>query len=213
MWHSTILAAALVALAPAAASAGTIAYDGDTLVLTAGPGEANSITFGGEQEGRLSIADAASYAFPAERCTQTDAQYAIQCDLPAHIRADLGDGDDRVVVDHMVQGNPVVEVLGGTGADELKAIGANTRLTLDGGAGADVLRSEGGVRRPARGRRRRRADRRLRRRHPRGRRWRRHAERRRVRRAGARRLGRWRRLRHADHRGDCGPGWIAAPSG
>ena len=45
-------------LAPAAASAGTIAYEGDTLVLTAGPGEANSITFGGEQAGRLSIADA-----------------------------------------------------------------------------------------------------------------------------------------------------------
>ena len=44
----------------------------------------------------------------------------------------------------MVQGNPVVEVLGGAGADELKAIDGNTRLTLDGGAGADILRSEGG---------------------------------------------------------------------
>ena len=44
----------------------------------------------------------------------------------------------------MVQGNPVVEVLGGPGADELKAIDGNTRLTLDGGPGADVLRSEGG---------------------------------------------------------------------
>jgi Ca2+-binding RTX toxin-like protein len=35
-------------------------------------------------------------------------------------------------------------VLGGPGADELKAIDGNTRLTLDGGPGADVLRSEGG---------------------------------------------------------------------
>ena len=145
MRRSTILAAALVAfaLAPAAASAGTITYDGDTLVLTAGPG-ADSITFGGEQAGLLSIADAAPYSFPAERCTQLDPQYAIQCELPARIHVDLGDGDDRVVIDHMVQGNPVVEVLGGPGADELKAIDGNTRLTLDGGAGADVLRSEGG---------------------------------------------------------------------
>ena len=61
-----ILASALaaLALAPAAASAGTIAYEGDTLVLTAGPGEANSITFGGEQAGRLSISDAARTRSP-----------------------------------------------------------------------------------------------------------------------------------------------------
>jgi hypothetical protein len=99
-----ILASALaaLALAPATASAGTIAYEGDTLVLTAGPGEANSITFGGEEAGRLSISDAAGYAFPADRCAQTDPGYAIQCDLPARIRANLGDGDDRAVVDHMV---------------------------------------------------------------------------------------------------------------
>ena len=68
----------------------------------------------------------------------------MQCDIPAAIRADLGDGNDSVVVDHMVPGNPAVEVLGGAGNDNLKAIAGNTRLTLDGGPGADVLRSEGG---------------------------------------------------------------------
>jgi len=147
MRRSTILASAIaaLALAPAAASAGTIAYDGDTLVVTAGAGEANSITFGGEQEGRLSISDAARYSFPGDRCSQLDPEYSIQCDLPARIRANLGDGDDRAVIDHMVQGNPVVEVLGGPGSDELKAIDGNTRLTLDGGPGADVMRSEGGA--------------------------------------------------------------------
>ncbi len=146
MRRSTILAGALavLALSPAAASAGTIAYEGDLLVMTAGPGEANSITFGGEEEGRLSISDAAPYSFPADRCSQLDPQYSIQCDLPARIRANLGDGDDRAVIDHMVQGNPAIEVLGGPGADELKAIDGNTQLTLDGGPGADVLRSEGG---------------------------------------------------------------------
>jgi Ca2+-binding RTX toxin-like protein len=143
MTRTFLAALASLALFPAAASAGTITYDGDTLVLTAGP-EANSVTFGGEQEGRLSIADAAAYAFPAERCTQTDPQYAIQCDVPGRIRVELGDGDDRAVIDHMVQGNPVVEVLGGAGDDELKAIAGNTRLALDGGPGNDRLRSEEG---------------------------------------------------------------------
>jgi RTX calcium-binding nonapeptide repeat (4 copies) len=133
MRRSMMLAGAIatLALSPAAASAGTIAYEGDTLVVTAGPGEANSITFGGEEEGRLSISDAAGYSFPGDRCTQLDPAYSIQCDLPARIRANLGDGNDRAV-------------LGGPGADELKAIDGNTRLTLDGGPGADILRSEGG---------------------------------------------------------------------
>jgi hypothetical protein len=137
-------ALAVLALVPATASAGTITYQGDTLILQAAPGEANSLTFGGEQDGRLSISDSETHTFPATRCTQTDVGYAIQCDIPAKVKADLGDGNDRAVVDHMVQGNPLVEILGGAGADELKAIAGNSRLTLDGGAGNDVLRSEEG---------------------------------------------------------------------
>jgi len=144
--RSIVLAGAVTALAltPAAASAGTIAYQGDTLVITAAPGEINGITFGGEEPGRLSISDATAYSFPADRCSQLDAGYSIQCETPTTVRADLGDGDDYAVVDHMVAGNPVVQVLGGAGDDKLKAIDGNTRLTLDGGSGADVLRSEGG---------------------------------------------------------------------
>jgi hypothetical protein len=146
MRRSIVFASAVVALAltPAAASAGTIAYQGDMLLITAAPGEVNGITLGGEEPGRLSISDATSYSFPADRCSQVDAGYAIQCESPSAVRADLGDGDDYVVVNHMVEGNPAVELLGGAGNDNLKAIAGNTRLTLDGGAGADVLRSEGG---------------------------------------------------------------------
>lgn len=139
---ASVLAA--LALIPAAASAATISYQGDTLVITAAPGESNGITLGGEEAGRLSISDSNSYSFPGDQCTQGDPSYSIQCDIPASVRADLGDRDDYVVVDHMVQGNPTVEVLGGAGDDNLKAIAGNTRLTLDGGGGADVLRSEGG---------------------------------------------------------------------
>jgi Ca2+-binding RTX toxin-like protein len=146
MRRSIVLAGAVTALAltPAAASAGTIVYKGDTLVITAAPGEENGVTFGGEEAGRLSISDSTAYSFPTDRCTQVDVGYAIQCVSPAAVQADLGDGDDFVVVDHMVAGNPVVQVQGGAGDDDLKAIDGNTRLTFDGGAGADVLRSEGG---------------------------------------------------------------------
>jgi Ca2+-binding RTX toxin-like protein len=137
-------AVAALALAPPAASAGTIGYQGDTLVITAAPGEINGITLGGEQAGLLSISDSNSHSFPTDRCTQDDPSFPIQCELAGTIRVDVGDGGDQVVVDHMVQGNPAVEVLGGPGNDNLKAIDGNTRLTLDGGPGADVLRSEGG---------------------------------------------------------------------
>jgi RTX calcium-binding nonapeptide repeat (4 copies) len=146
MRRPIVLASAVAALAltPAAASAATIEYSGDTLVVTAAPGEENSLTLGGEQDSKLSVSDATISSFPADRCSQVDVGYAIQCDLPAAVKVDARDGVDRIVVNHMVQGNPAVEVLGGEGDDELKAIAGNTRLTLDGGPGADVLRSEGG---------------------------------------------------------------------
>jgi hypothetical protein len=139
-----VIALAALALIPAAASAGTIGYQGDTLTITAAPGEINDITLGGEEEGRLSISDSNSHSFPGDRCTQLDVDYPIRCEIPGSVRVDVGDGDDRVVVDHMVPGSPAVEVRGGTGNDNLKAIAGNTRLTLDGGAGTDVLRSEDG---------------------------------------------------------------------
>ncbi len=144
MRPSLALAGAVLALCPAAASAATISYQGDTLVLTAGAGETNSITFGGVEPGKLSISDDNPYSLPAGRCTQEDPSYSIQCDQPSAIRVDLGDRNDTAVVDHMVQGNPAIEIRGGAGNDNLKAIEGNTRLTLDGGAGADILRSEGG---------------------------------------------------------------------
>ena len=69
--RATIITCALAALTliPATASAGTISYQGDTLVLQAAPGEANSVTFGGEEAGRLSISDSETHTFPADRCT------------------------------------------------------------------------------------------------------------------------------------------------
>jgi Ca2+-binding RTX toxin-like protein len=147
MRATTILAGALAALAltPAAAAAGTVSYEGNTLVLKASAGDENSVTLSGEAPGKLSIYDAAAYTFPTDRCDQLDPQYAIHCDTPAAVRVELGDGDDRLVVDHTVPAGLVVVGLGGDGRDELKAIDGQTKATFDGGAGNDRLRSEGGA--------------------------------------------------------------------
>jgi hypothetical protein len=143
-----ILLPALAALAvlPAAAGAATIGYEGDALVLRAAPGEANDITLSGEDAPRLSISDGTTYTFPADRCEQSDPQYAIRCDLPASatVRLELGDGDDRLVVNHTVPKGLVVVADGGAGRDDLKAIDDAARNTFSGGDGDDVLRSEGG---------------------------------------------------------------------
>ena len=141
-----LLLAALAALVvvPATASAGTITYSGGTLTITAADGEENDLTLGGEEDGRVSISDATISSFPDDRCFQLDPQYAIHCLVPERIVAEVGDMRDRVTVNHMVPGNPQVEIRGGDGDDDLKAIDGNTRLTLDGGSGKDVLRSEGG---------------------------------------------------------------------
>lgn len=138
--------AALTALAvlPATASAGSLSYDGDTLVLRADPGEANSVTLSSEEPGRLSIYDAAAHALPAGRCQQDDPQYAIVCDIPSAVRVELGDGDDRLVISHTAPAGLIIVGLGGDGRDELKAIAGQTKATFDGGAGPDVLRSEEG---------------------------------------------------------------------
>jgi len=143
--RALIGAVAALAVVPAAASAGTIAYEGDTLVLRAAPGEANSVTLSGEEPGRLALSDAALHAFPADRCRQDDPSYAVQCDVPRAVRLELGDRDDRLVVSHTAPAGLEVTGLGGDGRDELKAIDGQTRITFDGGAGADVLRSEGGA--------------------------------------------------------------------
>jgi Ca2+-binding RTX toxin-like protein len=142
-----LLAATLTctALAPAAAAhAGTLSYEGDTLVLRAASGEANDLTLSGEEAGRVSISDDSAHTFPADRCTQLDPQYAIHCDLPAAVSIQLGDGDDRLVVNHMAPSALAVTALGEGGRDELKAIAGQTEITFDGGADADILRSEEG---------------------------------------------------------------------
>jgi hypothetical protein len=135
---------AALALLPAVASAGSITYEGDTLVVRTSPGQADDVTVAGEEAGRVSISSAGSSTFPADRCTQLDVQYAIHCDIPARLRVELGDGDDRLVVSHTTPAGLEVTGLGQAGKDELKAIDGQSPVVFDGGADDDILRSEGG---------------------------------------------------------------------
>lgn len=139
---TTTAAVCAATLLPAAASAkSNIAYIGDTIVVTADPGERNTIVLSGEDADRIGIGDSTEgEAFPADRCTQISSEYAAQCELPAKIRVNLGDGDDTAFVFHNAPKIPI-EILGGSGADELKG-GSETPSTLDGGTGADQIESQ-----------------------------------------------------------------------
>ena len=140
------MAAGALAIVPATASAGTVAYEGDTLVISASAGELNDLTLSGENPGKLSISESGgTYSFPSDRCEQEDPQYAIHCDEPSAVRAELGDLNDRAVVNHTVPQGLVVLVRGGDGRDDMKVIDGRTVATFDGGAGDDILLSEEGA--------------------------------------------------------------------
>lgn len=136
------VALATFAVAPALASAAsTISYEGDTLVVRSAPGEPNSVTLSGDEPGRLGIGDStAGEQFPADRCTQLAEGYTVQCDLPARVRVELGDGNDHGFIFHTTPKLPI-EYFGGDGADQLK--GADeVPATFHGDGGNDTIESQ-----------------------------------------------------------------------
>ncbi|HEX8085044.1 MAG TPA: calcium-binding protein [Solirubrobacteraceae bacterium] len=140
-----LIAAGVAAALPATASAGTIAYDGDTLVVRSG-GQDNTLTIA-EQGGRVSIGDSSEhYDFPADRCEQYESSdvYPVTCEMPARIRAEAGHGDDAITLFPGLPAELPIHGLGGDGDDELRAIGEPGDVTFDGDAGEDVLYSEEG---------------------------------------------------------------------
>ncbi len=148
MHRTTILAAALAAAltAPAAAGAATITAEGDALVYRAAPGEANAVGLGDAlfDAGRLKFLDAVPIAIQTDRCTGGDAW--AECDLPARIVIDLGDGDDHMAFSSWSKQLPV-EVHGGAGADLLEGYsidGEDQAQLLDGGAGNDTIDGDEG---------------------------------------------------------------------
>ncbi len=139
-----VAACAALALLPAGASASSLTYEGDTLVLRAAPGEANFVGISGEQAGRISVSDsgATTMSFPPDRCTRLSEDFPAQCDIPARMVVELGDGADR---GYTLPSAPSVPITfdGGAGEDKLKNAAA-LPATLLGGDGADELESEVG---------------------------------------------------------------------
>jgi Ca2+-binding RTX toxin-like protein len=138
---STLLACVAACALPAAASATTISYSGDTMTIKAGSGEANWVNLSVE-DGKLTVSDsgASSFSFPADRCEQLSEEYPAHCEMPGHVTVDTGDGDDRYFAFSMTL---PVSVSGGAGDDQLKA-GEAGQTTLDGGVGNDKLESQDG---------------------------------------------------------------------
>lgn len=138
----TATALAAFAAVPATTSASSLAYEGDTLVLRAAPGEANFVGISGYESGRISISDSggATMSFPPDRCTQTSPDHPAHCDIPARVVVELGDGADTA---YTLPGAPSVPITfdGGAGVDKLKNAAA-LPATLLGGDGADELESE-----------------------------------------------------------------------
>jgi hypothetical protein len=134
------------ACAPAAAQAATVSYEAETLVYRAAPGETNST---GPSEGifdasRLRISDSVPISLQSDRCTPYDGW--VECEMPAKVVYDLGDGDDRVSFSFSPPGL-AAEVYGGDGKDLLEGYvisGGPLAQLLDGGPGNDKIDGDDG---------------------------------------------------------------------
>jgi hypothetical protein len=157
------IAAVLALASPAAAS--QVAFDGQTLAYTAGPGEANNpllsvatgdFTCGGVAPPCLTIYDGGAHiATGTSGCVLTSStSYGgdeVACPLPQRVRADLGDGDDSYwdwdgpsTID--AGGGSDNPIYGGGGDDAIDGGPGNDLLfgdagddTVDGGPGDDAL--------------------------------------------------------------------------
>lgn len=144
------VAAALAAtgtFGAAAASAGTLQYDGDDLVYEAAPGERNDVTVHESRRygaGAVTFGDSgAGFTFPSDHCVQIEPGW-VDCDATAGVYLLLGDGDDITgygVSEKLL--NPLV-VDGGAGKDTLRGNQHSpSAAAFIGGPGADTLR--GGI--------------------------------------------------------------------
>lgn len=139
-----VTAVAALAAVPSTAAASSLTYEGDALVLRAAPGEANFVGISSDDPVRIAISDSgtAAMSFPGDRCTQISPDHPAQCDIPARVIVELGDGNDNAYTLPSAPNLPVTFV-GGAGTDKLKNAAA-LPANLLGGDGADELESEAG---------------------------------------------------------------------
>ena len=132
--------AAAAAHAPAAHAA-TVTTSGDTLRVTAAPGETNAIEVSTGALGVLTVRDSGAGPVATAPCTPTLDATAVTCPAAGvtRIEAGLGDQDDSFA---LLAPLPAI-VRGEQGDDEIYGGGAND--TLDGGSGADTADGGGGA--------------------------------------------------------------------
>jgi Ca2+-binding RTX toxin-like protein len=132
-----ILLAALAAGlgVPAAAQAGTLSYEGNTLVYRASAGVRDSPMLGKDDNGYLTVFE--DGVTLAAGCTY---DYEAHCPMPARVRLELGDGDDWNSFESNFPAGLPVEVDGGDGKDQLQTSNGGGAVTLDGGPGNDILK-------------------------------------------------------------------------
>lgn len=146
-WIPIAAAAGLLAL-PGSAGAATISFSGDVLTYTATGNKANNISFTrGVEDFACTIrgtapclqvseaGDDTVTAFPSDRCTSDESSYnpTIQCDVPAAIVANLGDGNDSA----FDWDGP--STINGEGGNEVVLKGDGGNDTINGGPGNDAL--------------------------------------------------------------------------
>jgi Ca2+-binding RTX toxin-like protein len=141
-------ALALAAALPAAAQAGTITYEGSTLVYTAAPGEKNSTGpwEGVEDTSRITLSDGygVTVTSQTDRCAPLADRF--ECEVPAKLIYRLGDGDDNFTVSSLQWDIPV-EVDAGPGDDTLSAYNLSSKSqthVFDGGPGNDKVSGDHG---------------------------------------------------------------------
>jgi RTX calcium-binding nonapeptide repeat (4 copies) len=142
------LAAACALAAPAAAGAATVTLDGTALLVAAAPGETNRLTVTVAAD-QVTVADAGAGLGLSPACW-TSAPGALSCSRAGieRLAVALGDGDDTLTVAGSLpitvdDGAGADVVTGGGGADTLG--GGDGADTVNGGAGDDVLLAGAGA--------------------------------------------------------------------
>lgn len=136
-WFALTLAVAgsLVMAGPAHAS--TAALQGDAIVVAAAPGETNTVTIGIQAAG-IYVRDSGGVLTAGPGCTiDSSGEAACPRTGVARITVALGDGNDGESASASTGLDIPIDVDGGPGADQMKAM--NAGATLNGGPGADVL--------------------------------------------------------------------------
>jgi Ca2+-binding RTX toxin-like protein len=142
-----LAALAVAAFAPAA-HAETVGLDASgAVVVTAAPGETNSVGFQSGDTGKLVVYDSRATVTSAAAACEQQGENAVVCPFnpTAGARAYLGDGNDWGYVSFDLPTNAHFYLSGGAGNDKLQSSQDGQPTTLDGGAGNDTLQGGPGV--------------------------------------------------------------------